>query len=65
MTAAMIEFLMLHYGIEHGLMPTTHAYTKDQRTLDLAHKDLRRARAAAMKSFRRAQALHRGQTKKV
>lgn len=37
-----------HFGIERGLMTTTHAYTNDQRILDLMHKDLRRARAAAM-----------------
>jgi len=36
------------FGIERGLMTTTHAYTNDQRILDLNHKDLRRARAAAM-----------------
>jgi glyceraldehyde 3-phosphate dehydrogenase len=36
------------FGIERGLMTTTHAYTNDQRILDLTHKDLRRARAAAM-----------------
>lgn len=36
------------FGIERGLMTTTHAYTNDQRILDLMHKDLRRARAAAM-----------------
>lgn len=35
------------FGIVHGLMTTVHAYTNDQRTLDLPHKDLRRARAAA------------------
>jgi glyceraldehyde 3-phosphate dehydrogenase (phosphorylating) len=35
------------FGIEHGLMTTTHAYTNDQRILDLMHSDLRRARAAA------------------
>ena len=35
------------FGIERGLMTTTHAYTNDQRILDLTHKDLRRARAAA------------------
>jgi glyceraldehyde 3-phosphate dehydrogenase len=34
-------------GIDHGLMTTIHAYTNDQRILDLPHKDLRRARAAA------------------
>ena len=37
-----------HFGIERGLMTTTHAYTNDQRILDLMHTDLRRARAAAM-----------------
>ena len=36
------------FGIERGLMTTTHSYTNDQRILDLTHKDLRRARAAAM-----------------
>ena len=36
------------FRIERGLMTTTHAYTNDQRILDLMHKDLRRARAAAM-----------------
>ena len=36
------------FGIERGLMTTIHAYTNDQRILDLMHKDLRRARAAAM-----------------
>jgi glyceraldehyde 3-phosphate dehydrogenase len=35
-------------GIEHGLMTTIHAYTADQRLQDLPHKDLRRARAAAI-----------------
>ena len=37
-----------HFGIERGLMTTTHSYTNDQRILDLMHSDLRRARAAAM-----------------
>jgi len=36
------------FGIDHGFMTTIHAYTNDQRILDLPHKDLRRARAAAM-----------------
>ncbi len=36
------------FGIEHGFMTTLHAYTNDQRLLDLPHKDLRRARAAAI-----------------
>jgi glyceraldehyde 3-phosphate dehydrogenase len=35
------------FGIVKGLMTTVHSYTNDQRTLDLAHSDLRRARAAA------------------
>ena len=35
------------FGIDHGLMTTIHAYTNDQNILDLPHKDLRRARAAA------------------
>ena len=35
-------------GIRHGLMTTVHAYTADQRLIDLPHKDLRRARAAAV-----------------
>ncbi len=36
------------FGIKRGLMTTIHAYTNDQRILDLPHKDLRRARAAAV-----------------
>jgi len=36
------------FGIERGLMTTIHAYTNDQKILDLPHSDLRRARAAAM-----------------
>jgi len=36
------------FGIEKGLMTTIHAYTNDQRILDLPHKDLRRARAAGV-----------------
>ena len=35
-------------GIEQGFMTTIHAYTNDQRVLDLPHRDLRRARAAAV-----------------
>src|SRR5207248_7417378 len=35
-------------GVKHGLMTTVHAYTADQRLQDLPHKDLRRARAAAI-----------------
>ncbi len=37
-----------NFGIKKGLMTTIHAYTNDQRILDLPHKDLRRARAAAL-----------------
>jgi glyceraldehyde 3-phosphate dehydrogenase len=36
------------FGVEQGVMTTIHAYTNDQRILDLVHKDLRRARAAAL-----------------
>ncbi|WP_018132098.1 ArsJ-associated glyceraldehyde-3-phosphate dehydrogenase [Effusibacillus pohliae] len=36
------------FGIKHGLMTTVHSYTNDQQILDLPHKDLRRARAAAL-----------------
>jgi glyceraldehyde 3-phosphate dehydrogenase len=36
------------FGIEYGLMTTIHSYTLDQRLLDTSHKDMRRARAAAM-----------------
>lgn len=36
------------FGIEKGLMTTVHSYTNDQKILDLPHKDLRRARAAAL-----------------
>jgi glyceraldehyde 3-phosphate dehydrogenase len=35
-------------GVKHGLMTTIHAYTADQRLQDMPHKDLRRARAAAV-----------------
>jgi len=46
--APVAKVLHDHFGIERGLMTTIHAYTNDQRILDLMHKDLRRARAAAM-----------------
>jgi glyceraldehyde 3-phosphate dehydrogenase len=46
--APVAKVLRDQFGIERGLMTTTHAYTNDQRILDLMHKDLRRARAAAM-----------------
>src|SRR5215472_33269 len=42
------KVLLDSFGIEKGLMTTVHSYTNDQRILDLTHKDLRRARAAAM-----------------
>ncbi|MBN2495702.1 MAG: type I glyceraldehyde-3-phosphate dehydrogenase [Deltaproteobacteria bacterium] len=46
--APVAKVLYENFGIERGLMTTIHAYTNDQRLLDLPHKDLRRARAAAM-----------------
>ncbi len=46
--APIAKVLNDQFGIQSGLMTTVHAYTNDQRTLDLPHKDLRRARAAAM-----------------
>ena len=46
--APVAKVLLDTFGIERGLMTTIHSYTNDQRILDLPHKDLRRARAAAM-----------------
>ncbi|HQA60330.1 MAG: type I glyceraldehyde-3-phosphate dehydrogenase [Tepidanaerobacteraceae bacterium] len=46
--APVAKVLMDNFGIEKGLMNTIHSYTNDQRILDLPHKDLRRARAAAL-----------------
>lgn len=46
--APVTKVLHDNFGIERGLMTTTHAYTNDQRILDLMHSDLRRARAAAV-----------------
>ena len=46
--APVAKVLHQRFGIEHGLMTTIHSYTNDQRILDLPHKDLRRARAAAL-----------------
>jgi len=43
----MVKVLDDAFGVEKGLMTTVHAYTNDQNLLDLAHKDLRRSRAAA------------------
>ena len=45
--APFTKILLDEFGIERGFMTTTHAYTNDQQILDLPHKDLRRARAAA------------------
>jgi len=46
--APVVKVLHQSFGISKGLMTTIHAYTNDQRILDMHHKDLRRARAAAM-----------------
>lgn len=46
--APMVKVLHDNFGVERGLMTTIHAYTNDQSTLDFPHKDLRRARAAAL-----------------
>lgn len=45
--APMALVIHKHFGIQSGTMTTVHSYTNDQRILDLPHKDLRRARAAA------------------
>jgi len=45
--APIVKILNDEFGIEQGFMTTVHSYTNDQRILDLPHKDLRRARAAA------------------
>ncbi len=45
--APMAKVLNDSFGIESGLMTTVHAYTNDQRLLDMQHRDIRRARAAA------------------
>lgn len=46
--APVAKILHEQFGIVHGLMTTTHSYTGDQRILDASHRDLRRARAAAI-----------------
>ena len=46
--APLAKVLNDEFGIEHGIMTTVHAYTGDQRLQDAPHKDLRRARAAAL-----------------
>ena len=46
--APVVKVLSDEFGFRHGLMTTIHAYTTDQRILDLPHSDLRRSRAAGM-----------------
>jgi glyceraldehyde 3-phosphate dehydrogenase len=46
--APVVKVLLDNFGFKRGLMTTVHSYTNDQQILDLPHKDLRRARAAAM-----------------
>ncbi|HEX9010380.1 MAG TPA: type I glyceraldehyde-3-phosphate dehydrogenase [Holophagaceae bacterium] len=46
--APVVKVLDDAFGLNHGFMTTVHSYTNDQRILDLPHKDLRRARAAAL-----------------
>jgi len=47
-TAPLVKVLNDSFGIKQGLMTTAHSYTNDQRLLDTYHRDLRRARAAAI-----------------
>ncbi|HEX6627545.1 MAG TPA: type I glyceraldehyde-3-phosphate dehydrogenase, partial [Gemmatimonadaceae bacterium] len=44
----MVKVIRDNFGFKHGSMVTIHSYTNDQQILDLPHKDLRRARAAAL-----------------
>ncbi|MEZ0346025.1 MAG: type I glyceraldehyde-3-phosphate dehydrogenase [Infirmifilum sp.] len=46
--APVVKVLHENFGVVEGMMTTVHAYTNDQRILDLVHKDLRRARAAGI-----------------
>jgi glyceraldehyde 3-phosphate dehydrogenase len=46
--APVAKVLLENFGLSNGLMTTIHSYTGDQRLLDFPHKDLRRARAAAL-----------------
>ena len=46
--APVVKVLHENFGVVRGIMTTVHAYTNDQRVLDLVHRDLRRARAAAL-----------------
>jgi glyceraldehyde 3-phosphate dehydrogenase len=60
--APVAKVLLDNFGLVHGTMTTVHSYTNDQKLLDLPHKDLRRARAAALSmiptSTGAAKALH-------
>ena len=60
--ATVSKVLLENFGIEQGFMTTIHSYTNDQQLLDLPHKDLRRARGAALSmiptSTGAAKALH-------
>ncbi|NMA92193.1 MAG: type I glyceraldehyde-3-phosphate dehydrogenase [Firmicutes bacterium] len=49
--ALVVKVLHENFGLQKGLMNTTHAYTNDQRLLDMAHSDLRRARAAGLSTI--------------
>jgi glyceraldehyde 3-phosphate dehydrogenase len=49
--APMVKVLDENFGIKSGFMTTVHAYTNDQRILDLPHKDMRRARSAAVNAI--------------
>ncbi len=61
--ASVAKILLDNFGIDHGYMTTIHSYTNDQSLLDLPHKDLRRARSAALSmiptSTGAAHAIHR------
>ncbi|MEW5692505.1 MAG: type I glyceraldehyde-3-phosphate dehydrogenase [Candidatus Hydrogenedentota bacterium] len=46
--APVVKVILDKFGVKRGVMTTIHSYTNDQRILDLPHKDLRRARAAAI-----------------
>ncbi len=46
--APVAKVILENFGVKSGMMTTIHSYTNDQRILDLPHKDLRRARAAAL-----------------
>ena len=46
--APVVKVILDNFGLKYGLMTTCHGYTNDQRLLDMPHKDLRRARSAAV-----------------